>query len=160
MANCKKWSSHIVLETRIINKDGSNVTYSIFPPLVSFKPQAGLDAFNTDLIIEYEFEIAKENRIRLLQEQQKTSIEFKDLLKEDTNDEEVSKSYSCKIVGLPIVQSNNMPFYKLYIHDNKSVDRYSFEIKRSRKSNPDIILLHWKNKNWDMQKLFDKSKYI
>ena len=147
-------------ETRIINKDGSNVTYSIFPPLVSFKPQAGLDAFNTDLIIEYEFEIAKENRIRLLQEQQKTSIEFKDLLKEDVNNEEVSKSYSCKIVGLPIVQSNNMPFYKLYIHDNKSVDRYSFEIKRSRKSNPDIILLHWKNKNWDMQKLFDKSKIV
>ena len=64
-------------ETRIINKDGSDVTYSIFPPLVSFDKNNKLDKFDLDLIIEYEFKIAQEARIRLLQDQNQTPVEFK-----------------------------------------------------------------------------------
>jgi len=143
--------------TRVINKDGTDVTYSIFPPLVSFDKNNKLDQFDLDLIIAYEFKIAKEARIKLLQEQKQTAVEFKNLLKGNKS-KGGTKTYSCKIIGLPLVKSNSMPFYMLYIHDSQSVDRYSFRMKRSRTNSADIILLHWKNKKWDMQKLFDKSK--
>ena len=44
-------------------------------------------------------------RIRLLQDQNQTPVEFKNLLQTSENDEE-NKTFSCKIVGLPLVKSS------------------------------------------------------
>ena len=148
-------------EQKILIKDisGKKVMYSIFPPLIQ-SDEYRLEEYDIDVVLEHEFNLAKQNRLKFLQQQVKKPIRF-------INYNDKIKKYTCKLDFLPIINSRSKSgvvdqvhdFYKLYIHDYVKTERYTFQLnKKTSSSNDNLILINWDKENWIMHEDFDENK--